>query len=484
MDFDPYETWLGIPADRQPPTYYDLLGLAPDESDPAAIDRAALRRMGKVRLHQFGPHSELSQEMLTELARARLVLMDPDRRTDYDAKLRAHSNRRRSPSSLAPENLEIGDAPKHRPGPDEDAPDLLGSLVLTEQEGNAPLTLRTNPKKASSSSNRGRAFVTFLVIDAVLLGAVFYFLIAPARQDPPAPPAIEQPKTPALLTRPGGEKKPDLRPPMLAQRPAGASGGTRVMGSERANASSRGDRRQSKSTDQADDEVEQSAPTNKPAPNLPNADRAAQVSPEQRLKDLGLKREGSLYVLERESLVRQKYQEARSRSDEYLGSQRLKEKGEEFLETAALLRQEDNDLTFEIATLNLDLRYRPPRPNNIQAEYYNGVQNERDWCERRRNVVRLKLGQIQSMQINPARLNAEVQRRHKSCVEIVGELLELIDWTNTIYDRLAKNDQVKAALDELARKSKVQPLKVAPSADYLDKVNKIKQFDKGLKPAP
>ena len=28
MDFDPYATWLGIPADRRPPTYYDLLGVA------------------------------------------------------------------------------------------------------------------------------------------------------------------------------------------------------------------------------------------------------------------------------------------------------------------------------------------------------------------------------------------------------------------------------------------------------------------------
>ena len=49
MDFDPYETWLGIPADLRPPTCYDLLGLASHEPDLAAIEIAALRRMGKVR---------------------------------------------------------------------------------------------------------------------------------------------------------------------------------------------------------------------------------------------------------------------------------------------------------------------------------------------------------------------------------------------------------------------------------------------------
>ena len=86
MDF--YETWLGIPADRRPPTYYDLLGLPPFADDMAAIEQAALRRMGKLRHHQIGQHSDQSQEILSELARARLVLMDPNRRAGYDAKLR------------------------------------------------------------------------------------------------------------------------------------------------------------------------------------------------------------------------------------------------------------------------------------------------------------------------------------------------------------------------------------------------------------
>ena len=89
MAFDAYESWLNITAADRPPTYYDLLGLAPFESDPEIIEQAALRRMGKVRQHQIGPHSDLSQEILAELALARLVLSDPDRRGDYDAKLKA-----------------------------------------------------------------------------------------------------------------------------------------------------------------------------------------------------------------------------------------------------------------------------------------------------------------------------------------------------------------------------------------------------------
>ena len=85
---DLYENWLGIPADHRPPTYYDLLGLEPFESDPATIEQAALRQVRKVRQHQIGPHSDFSREILPELARARLILIDPDRRAEYDETLR------------------------------------------------------------------------------------------------------------------------------------------------------------------------------------------------------------------------------------------------------------------------------------------------------------------------------------------------------------------------------------------------------------
>ena len=89
MAFDPYETWLGIPADVRPPTYYDLLGLASHETDPVAIEQAALRRMNKVIVHQIGPHGDESHAVLAELAQARQILMDTVRRADYNAKLRA-----------------------------------------------------------------------------------------------------------------------------------------------------------------------------------------------------------------------------------------------------------------------------------------------------------------------------------------------------------------------------------------------------------
>src|SRR5208337_679368 len=116
---------------------YELLGLGPSESDPATIDQAALRRMSKVRQHQLGPQSDLSQEVLAELARARLILMDPDRRTDYDAKLQTRGEIRPGPL-VTPVKVRNGDAAQHRPCRHEDAPDVLGSLALTERAGDGP----------------------------------------------------------------------------------------------------------------------------------------------------------------------------------------------------------------------------------------------------------------------------------------------------------------------------------------------------------
>src|SRR6266436_617457 len=85
--FDPYHVWLGIPPSAQPPGYYHLLGIQPFESDPAVIDHAADRQMAHVRGFQNGPHGELSQRLLNEIAAARSRLLDPAKKAEYDSGL-------------------------------------------------------------------------------------------------------------------------------------------------------------------------------------------------------------------------------------------------------------------------------------------------------------------------------------------------------------------------------------------------------------
>ncbi|HKM52137.1 MAG TPA: hypothetical protein VJY33_01940 [Isosphaeraceae bacterium] len=211
MGFDPYETWLGIPPDRRPPTHYDLLGLAPYESDPATIDQAALRRMSKVRQYQIGPHSDQSQEILSELARARLILMDPDRRTDYDAKLRARGETRPGPL-VAPQKVRNGDA-LHRPSRHDDAPYVHASLSLTEQAGDGALSLR------SVSNKRPSWWKTGLVL-AALLGAFFYYVFGPPTLNQKG---LDSDRNGPDLSTPTQKPKPSVPPdskPVVPPKPA------------------------------------------------------------------------------------------------------------------------------------------------------------------------------------------------------------------------------------------------------------------------
>jgi curved DNA-binding protein CbpA len=221
MAFDPYETWLGIPADIRPPTYYDLLGLASHESDPVAIEQAALRRMGRVIIHQVGPHSDESQAVLAELAQARLILMDPDRRADYNAKLRA-GEASRPDSPVAQENVEIADAALVLLEPEIAAPDALSSLVLTEREGNGSPALHSALEKRPASWKKAALFLAFLASHGLLFGTFYYFVFGSFKfkQDEPT---TDQEAPESLATSASPSSSVSVLPERKAPRTIGSA---------------------------------------------------------------------------------------------------------------------------------------------------------------------------------------------------------------------------------------------------------------------
>lgn len=87
--FDPYYQWLGIHPDDQPPNLYQLIGVSLFESNPDVIESSAHRQIAHVRTFALGQHSSVSQKLLSELSRAKLLLMDPARRAAYDTSLKA-----------------------------------------------------------------------------------------------------------------------------------------------------------------------------------------------------------------------------------------------------------------------------------------------------------------------------------------------------------------------------------------------------------
>jgi predicted RNA-binding Zn-ribbon protein involved in translation (DUF1610 family) len=92
--FDAYHKWLGIPPEDQPPDHYRLLGIKRFEPDPDVISNAADQRMVHVRAFQTGEHAELSQQVLNELSAARVCLLNPERKLEYDQQLREQMQRK------------------------------------------------------------------------------------------------------------------------------------------------------------------------------------------------------------------------------------------------------------------------------------------------------------------------------------------------------------------------------------------------------
>ncbi len=85
--FDPYHRWLAIPPTQRPPTYYQLLGVAREETDPEVIAEAALRQISHIRTYQTGPHAKECQTLLNEIGLAKVTLLNPEKRRAYEARI-------------------------------------------------------------------------------------------------------------------------------------------------------------------------------------------------------------------------------------------------------------------------------------------------------------------------------------------------------------------------------------------------------------
>jgi hypothetical protein len=211
--FDPYRKWLGIPAGQRPPTYYQLLGIAPDESDPEIIEEAAIRQTAHLRNYQSGPHAEECKRLLAEIALARSILLHPARRQEYDSRLRAASVPAVPPSPAPPARVQSPPvaAPVPTPPP---APSPLDGL------SNSAVLRRGQPPTAD------RSWLMLGVVASVLVlivgGGVSFWLVSrylggTGRPDPGdadrdrgspvavAPTQKEPPRTPP-------DRKPDPEP--------------------------------------------------------------------------------------------------------------------------------------------------------------------------------------------------------------------------------------------------------------------------------
>jgi hypothetical protein len=108
--FDPYFKWLGIPKVDQPPHAYRLLGIELFESDTDVISNAADGRMAQIKSFQAGKFGAVSQKLLNEVAAAKVCLLKPEKKAEYDRRLRAHLQQKTAAAKAVPAGAEVAEA--------------------------------------------------------------------------------------------------------------------------------------------------------------------------------------------------------------------------------------------------------------------------------------------------------------------------------------------------------------------------------------
>jgi len=164
-EFDPYYKWLAIPTTQQPPNHYRLLGLRLFEEDRDVIESAADRQMAHIRSHSTGQRAAHAQKLLNELAKAKLVLLNLNQKSNYDRQLKAELSERRS---MQPNGS--GETPLRRPPEPATQPTVRGRVVESGVAAQAPgipsFTPFVNATSNSSAVSSGDDISVFPTVEA------------------------------------------------------------------------------------------------------------------------------------------------------------------------------------------------------------------------------------------------------------------------------------------------------------------------------
>ncbi|NUQ63089.1 MAG: hypothetical protein HUU20_11485 [Pirellulales bacterium] len=128
--FDPYHVWLGIPPGEQPPNHYRLLGIRLFEDNLETIEHAADQRMMLLRTFQSVKHAPLAEKLLNEVSAARISLLNPEKKSAYDHRLRNALQPQKDglagsgadATADSAESQELGSRPTEKPGDGGPAP--------------------------------------------------------------------------------------------------------------------------------------------------------------------------------------------------------------------------------------------------------------------------------------------------------------------------------------------------------------------------
>lgn len=180
-DFDPYYEWLGIPPKDQPAHHYRLLGVELFEEHRSAIDAAANRLMSYLQELSNGEDAALAQKLLNEVSAARVCLLNPKQKSQYDRKLKAYLEKHATPA--ARENLPVATplqdkaAPSPPPIPTAQIIPDSAATPLISTEPDQTKASPTTSRRSSRRSKKNETTFLFAVIGLLLVtaGILVYF---------------------------------------------------------------------------------------------------------------------------------------------------------------------------------------------------------------------------------------------------------------------------------------------------------------------
>ena len=167
--FDPYRKWLGISPKDQPPNHYRLLGIELFESDAEVIDAQANKQMAYLHTCATGQRAALAEQLLNQMAEARLCLLDSNKKSTYDQKLRAKSPKpakppqKSSPQRTTPNSTSQQVASTSQPA-------AMPSIQIEPKPNTVPRQepSTTNPKMIIAGSIGGVMLVVVVIIIFVM----------------------------------------------------------------------------------------------------------------------------------------------------------------------------------------------------------------------------------------------------------------------------------------------------------------------------
>ncbi len=102
VEFDAYQELLGIPPERHPPNYYDLVGVELFESEADVIAESADQQVAKLKDCAAAVSDEaIVDRLLERIETARACLLDQTKKRPYDEKLRSRQRTRGEATSVS-----------------------------------------------------------------------------------------------------------------------------------------------------------------------------------------------------------------------------------------------------------------------------------------------------------------------------------------------------------------------------------------------